>query len=462
MSSFDLYIHGTPNGHQIWGSSKNRDYISTFYNHDNIANDKSALQIDILLGDSFYTYIHQNDVYDSNNRPGAFFAITVSFSKSYCTNVYKLYKIFESVYDQVCVGKIILQEHNKEKYLVSEFESSRSGNNATVDTIKAIFTKNIAEHIEPFLKPLTNISNTFDKPKKQFSLLEVDSPLFFDFFKKQSIIVLPNIEPASKANLAITKQLEAVTSQKKVLEEANSKLQSKIAALTKDNKNLSDQLHVSASSSINKYSSTNDQLKADLNAATQANDKLQAKIEAVKSSINLINKPVQELNRLLECQFPEIDEPFGISQKSHSNKWNLNLNRNRKLIIVLSLVLSFAVLYLLKDCKPGGGVLHTDTTDSIPNQTAQHDKWEDCYIDIVEVKDEYSKHKYKLGIKKKDNKANANVPQGHWEVKIDENGPAINTNEYFIVPIGTAANTNLLIQYIVNNKAKINSTIQVK
>ena len=133
MSTFELYIHGTPNGHQIWGSEKNNDYINTFYNHDSNLTDNAALQIDICLCDSYYTYIHQQDVYDSNERPGSFFAMTVCFQKSYCTNVSKLYQIFEAVYKQVCVGTLITQKQNKEVFLVSDFESSRSGNNATVD-----------------------------------------------------------------------------------------------------------------------------------------------------------------------------------------------------------------------------------------------------------------------------------------------------------------------------------------
>lgn len=482
MSSFDLYIHGTPKGHQIWGSSKNHDYISTFYSHDNLVNDRSALQIDIFKGDSFYTYIHQNDIYDYDDRPGAFFAITVSFSKSYCTNVYMLHKIFEAVYDQVCVGNIILQKQNKEKYLVSEFESSRSGNNATVDRVQAIFNKKIVELIEPFLQPLANISDTFDKQKKQISLLEVDSPLFFDFFKKQSIIVLPNLEPASIAKQKITEQLNAANARKKALESTNSQLQSKITALTMDNKDLSDQLHVSVSSSENKYSSTINQLKADLKSATQERDKLQVKIEGAKSLITHIYKSLTSLIDVInpEVNKTKIEEPYENSQKSghlqkshskNSNKWNIGLNRNRKLIIVvvLFLVLGFFVGSLLIKCRTDVraervtdiAIVEKDDTDTIPHNT--YDKWEDCVINIVEGGDEiYTEHQYKLEIKKKDYITDANVPQGYWVVIINNDTPPINKNEYFTVPGGTDANTNILIQYIVDNKDVISRTTKVK
>lgn len=148
MSNFDLYIHGTPNGHQIWGSEKNHDYISNFYNHDANFPDKVALQIDICMQDSYYTYIRQQNVYDSNERPGSFFAMTVCFTKAYCTNVYKLFQIFEVVYNQVCIGSLITLKQNKEIYLVSDFEASRTGNTLTVDRIRNIFNKNIGDLIE--------------------------------------------------------------------------------------------------------------------------------------------------------------------------------------------------------------------------------------------------------------------------------------------------------------------------
>ena len=96
---------------------------------------------------------------------------------------------------------------------------------------------------------MVNVPDTFNKTKKQFSLVEVDSPLFFDLFKKQSIVVLPNLEPASVANQVIAKQLNSAIAQKKALETANLQLQTDNAQLSKENKDLSDRLNASASSS---------------------------------------------------------------------------------------------------------------------------------------------------------------------------------------------------------------------
>lgn len=491
MSTFELYIHGTPNGHQIWGSEKNHDYINTFYNHDSNLTDNAALQIDICLGDSYYTYIHQQDVYDSNERPGSFFAMTVCFQKSYCTNVSKLYQIFEAVYKQVCVGTLITQKQNKEVFLVSDFESSRSGNNATVDKIRAIFKKNIAELIQPFISQLVNVPDTFDKTKKQFSLVEVDSPLFFDFFKKQSIVVLPNLEPASVANQVIAKQLNFAIAQKKALETANLQLQTDNAQLSKENKDLSDRLNASASSSEKKYSSTINQLKDELRIVVQERDELKAKIEDAKFSIELIDKPVQTLTRLLAGRFPEndkkhIDEDMESSQKSYSNNskktWTSRLN---SILLVVITILCFVILYfvippLVNNTQEGdkmavpadsvkteiiakSGYVETPSEGDpmLGEASIEYDDWKSCRINIIGGGDTIKNgKKYTLKVQKSDFSA-ATVQQGSWRVYITRPEEPINNNDSFVLPQGTPANTNVRVEYIVDGIMVIGRTSKV-
>ncbi len=48
----------------------------------------------MIAGDSFlYLYTPTGRIYDVEGRPEAFFALTVSFHKSHCTNVYKLFQL---------------------------------------------------------------------------------------------------------------------------------------------------------------------------------------------------------------------------------------------------------------------------------------------------------------------------------------------------------------------------------
>ncbi len=501
MRTFELYIHGTPNGHQIWGSEKNHDYINTFYNHDTSIADKWALQIDICGGDSYYTYIHQQNVYDSNERPGAFFAITVCFNRSYCTNVYNLHKIFEAVYNQVCIGNIVSQKQNKEIYLVSDFKASMSSNIKTVDKIYAIFDKNIGELIEPYLISLGNIADTFNKTKKQYSLPEVDSPLFFDFFKKQSIIVLPSLEPSIISNQTLVNQLNIVNAQKKALETANSQLQLDKVALTNENKNLSNQLHASSVASEKKYSSSIKQLKADLKAVTQERNDLKAKIEEAKSTVELIDKPIQKLSRLLAGRFPNSDETIveiadEISQKSsskNSNKiWQPRFNRI--LFLGIAIILCFVILYFVvsktnvKINDAQENMAEQTTSNSIDSKFSednsgrfeslsrkseiekesdigypQYDNWSNCKINIVNGGDTIEKgREYTLNIKKQNFRDNANVPQGVWHVEIGHTIINKNGENSFTILDNVTPNTKILIKYIVDDKSVIDRTVTVK
>ena len=325
---------------------------------------------------------------------------------------------------------------------------------------------------------------------KQFSLLEVDSPLFFDFFKKQSIIVLPNLEPASIVNQTITKQLSIVNAQKNALETANAQLQSDNVSLTNENKSLANQLHTSASSSEKKYSATINQLKADLKVATQERDELKDRIEEVKSSVDLIDKPIQKLVRLLAGRFPDsnrssVERTDKISQKSSSKNshkvWQSWLN---SILLGIITVLCIAILYFVvpnisdknntsnvsHQEQVGDTILHESTnhldkaefTDDYDSEVynglnaeseesdSSYDKWDECMINIRNGGGDelIANHPYTLLVTKAGKQAN--VPVGEWIVEI-ESGHPINSGNSFTIPENTPCGTCVQIKYIVNN-----------
>ena len=96
-------------------------YIKTFYNHDADVKESVIFCIEALRNKTFYSYLRQNDVDNAESRPGSYFGITLSFSNLYCSNVYLLYKIFDAVYKQLCLGKLIEQDGRKVRYLVRQF-----------------------------------------------------------------------------------------------------------------------------------------------------------------------------------------------------------------------------------------------------------------------------------------------------------------------------------------------------
>lgn len=493
MSAYDIYVHGTPRGHQIWGSEHSLDYISTFYNHDTQASEKVVLQIDVCGGDSFYTYIRHQNVYDVEGRPQAFFALTVGFRKSFCTNVYRLYQLFDAVYNQICVGSILNQNGNGESYLVADLTAARSGANATVDKIEAAFTQKIAELIAPTLQPLTS-GDTFNWSKKIISLLEVDSPLFFDYFKKYSMIVSPTTLPSAIAYDTVSNELKQVTAQKKSLSSSNEQLHSEVSMLTQENKSLSNQLHTSASSTEKKYKGKIDQLQSDLINVTNERDLLKKKIQEAANSIELIDQPFQKLTRLLAGRFPEIrpqrrndymEEKQRICTKSQTPVWRDWLNT---ILLVLVLACCCVILFSVLKAKNHVGnsqILNESTADHIDqveglkspidveieaynndktssNGTiVNYDEWSKCFPNIVDGGSQlklYKSYTLFVGINGTNNKAT--VPEGVWRVFINQ-GQMLNTGDSFIITDSSTIGKKVMIQYVVDNQPVLSRVCEI-
>lgn len=451
------------------------------------------LQIDVCAGDSFYTYIRHQNVYDVEGRPQAFFALTVSFRKAFCTNVYKLYQLFDAVYNQICLGSILKQSGNGETYLVADLTTARSGANATVDKIQVAFAQKLAELIVPTLQTLS-WGDTFNRAKKSISLFEVDSPLFFDYLKKYSVIVSPNMQPAAIAYDAIAAELKQMTAQKKALSSSNEQLQSDLATLSQENKSLKSQLHASSSSTEKKYRSKLDQFQAELAQVTSERDSLKQKIQEATSSIELIDQPFQKLTRLLAGRFPESRSPKRIEyleEKHEANKkaqkpiWRDWIN---SILLGLVLVCCCAILLIVLRSNSAESTTSDNTNNTAQTATAdennpiiqeeltnddavlgdgnnpKYSDWNDCTINVL-----HSQH----GIVKKNTKYSvkvclkdwndATVPPGTWLVDLGDNQPInVDGQDSFVVPEDLSPGTNLLIKYMYNNTPVITRTVKVE
>lgn len=491
MTPYNLYIHGTPYGHQIWGSQVNHDYIGRFYNHDAKPADNVMLQIDICRGDTYYTYVRQNNVYDAGGRPNAFFAMTVCFPKSYCSNVYKLYQLFEAIYRQVCVGKFVRENNGQVHYIVKDLESAQSGAQKVVSHIQSIFEQKTEEMLLPFITPLPSGSDTYNQPKRSFNIMEVDSPYFNETMLKSSLIVSPGIELAATALQEVSKVLQNVSSQKTALEASNAQLKSSVASLSDDNKSLSEQLANATSSADKKHRGTIKKLEIDLKRATDERDSLKKKIEEATSSIELIDKPFQKLTRLLAGRFPETDKKRfedddadkpKTSRKYTHPSWSRWINR----VLLLGIfILCAANLYFLtqykplepsKDVQPGIEVAEIKVEDPVTNDSTtvrkpenpSYDDFSLCFINIIGGGDEVSQKKnYPLKIYLKGQQKEANVPEGTWRVLVSANPEQYDDNliangSDLIISKDYTPGTNLIIKYFVDNIPVIQRPITIK
>lgn len=483
MEQFDLYVHGVPVGHEICGCNEEIDYIKGFYNHDVKVEVSSLLQIDIVNGKSFYTYLRKKNVRNAEGRPGSYFGLTVSFPDRYCTNVQMLYEILDAIYRQVCVNNLIKSETGGDRFLVKQISTSSYKNHSIVEYIKAVFQNNLESLRFDALKGSVNSSS-----ETRFNLKEVDSPLFRETLKTKRILVSPEYGTASVAYSNLLKELKPIKDANVQLERANAQLTESNENLSNEVARLEKELAESNASASKKYKKQLDELQAQLKECEQEREKLDAKIREATSAVDLIDEPFKKLTRLLAGRFQEKDEKAGKKPSEvHSAGWTKHSIKTWfavvNLILLLCLLglcwngfrtisqLSESVTMMQNNLQmTDGTVLNEDDTIDMPEETNKteevkeaegeeepvYDKYEECRIDISNYSNLSAGTSHILSIKK--GQQAANVPRGTWEATP---GITINGNA-FIVNNDISTPLNIQIYYTVNNKHVITRTITVK
>ncbi len=286
MEQFDLYVHGVPVGHEICGCNEELDYIKGFYNHDEKVEVSTLLQIDIVNGKSFYTYLRKKNVRNAEGRPGSYFGLTVSFSGRYCTNVQMLYKILDVIYKQICIDCLIKSENGVDRFLVKQISTASYKNQNAVDYINAVFKNNI-ENLH-----FNNLNgSSSSKVEEKFSLEEVDSPLFHDTLQQRRILVSPEYKPASMAYNSLLKKQGLIQNENERLKTTDIQQKEKIDNLSKEVERLEKELSDATKSASQEYKKQLKDLQKQLKNCEEEKDKLAAKIIEATSAVDLIDEP---------------------------------------------------------------------------------------------------------------------------------------------------------------------------
>lgn len=482
MEQFDLYVHGVPIGHEICGCNENLDYIKGFYNHDVKVEVSTLLQIDIVNGKSFYTYLHKKNVRNAEGRPGSYFGLTVSFSNKYCTNVQMLYSILATIYKKICVNNLIKTDSDGERFLVKQISTCSYKNHPVVEFIKAAFGNNLENLHFDALKGSEN-----SKTEAKFNLQEVDSPLFHETLKNKRILVSPEYETASVAYNNLLKEFEPIKSANAQLKLSNAQLTENKDNLSKEVVRLEKELADSTTSANEKLEDLQTQLKE----YEQEKDKSHAQIEEATRTADSIGELSKKLTRLLAGRFQEKDEKV---RKELSEDYSTNRTKHPKTpwISMGSIILLLTVVCLCSYCcysvsklsesvamileKIPQDILTADSTSVFPQteegiiiqeteigtEQQTYDKYEDCRIDISPSPDSNGHIKkgqtYTLSVVVRRTNTKATVPKGTW--KGSSNDVDIIENTFKVNNISTP--TNIQIYYNVNGKDEITRTIMVE
>lgn len=359
MSNFNLYVHGVPVGHEIWGPAEDQEHIKNFYDNDSQEDVASVFCIENANNKTFYTYIRKRNVQNSEGRPGSFIGITISFAGKCCKNTYTLFQLFEAIYERGIVGKIIERNNGFERYKIRSFANDAS---SILNSIHKTFETQLSNLV---------FQSTENLPKSngcvRYNLKDVDSPAFFETSKTKKILIsaefpskdeetkqlLQNIVPLKEKCTELTNALSESQDNYSSAIKSNNTLQQQIDSLQKANKDLDNQLKTVEKNIKNKYDHEIIELEKKLrNKEEELKKRKESSEQEIKDSINSINEPIQKLARLMASRFPghTINYPKGEQKESHtrSSVFNIQTWINTILTIILCGIVGFNTYSLFK------------------------------------------------------------------------------------------------------------------
>ncbi|MBR2192336.1 MAG: hypothetical protein IJ910_03380 [Bacteroidaceae bacterium] len=492
MTQFNLYVHGVPIGHEVCPRDAEEDYLKDFYSHDKEIKETSYMQIDIVNGKSFYTYLHKKNVSSEIGRPGSYLGLTVCFSKQFCTNVHMLYEILETIYQKICIGCLIKLESGNERFLVKEIASAQFKGNLAVDYIKAAFRQNMEKYLAESFDDLDGFSNSVGEVK--FSLKEVDSPLFRDTFKNRRILVSPEYGTVSVAYNNLLKEVEPLREEHGRFKQDNALLKEKNKSLTDEVARLEKELSNAEASAGKKYKKQLEEAQAKCDEVESEKKKLEDKIKEAASAVDLIDVPVKTLTRLLANRFPE-ESKKGYKEYSEPHSPKRTENPIKTWLPMVNLVLLLCLLglcgygcYALSKLPKSTAVVQKEepaeveeVNDKYPTseenteresntsdieEQPSYDDFALCKINISHYSGSGNLIKgkeYGLSVVKKVDGSAAKVPDGSWTATTNSELPGITiTGNKFKVDVAVSQQTNVLVYYVVEGQRVLTRTIKVE
>lgn len=195
-----FYIHGTPKGQNVWGAEEDRDYIKSCYTGEAEEKIRFMIEISPRKNRTYFTYLRCKNFLSVDNRPGAYFGMTLSLDGLYyCKDTANLYKLFDQIYtNYIANGTIVEKRQDKEAYLVSAFAEKAP----KLEEVQKILMQTLNDS---FIKtgdicPIeNNISKEPSAPHK-YNLSDVDSQAFYaSLFKNLKVYI--STDYPSKDNL---------------------------------------------------------------------------------------------------------------------------------------------------------------------------------------------------------------------------------------------------------------------
>lgn len=375
MAKFELYVHGVPVGHEIYGSGENREYVKRFYTNDDGGNRVSAyMQVEVENGVTYHTYLHKRNVSNADGRPGSYLGLTLGFSGECCTNTYTLYDLLDSVYNKVCVGSIIKQVSDGELFLAKDLDSVSINGHKAFDFIEGTVAQLLRQHLDGSFAPLPNSAKAAKKVA-YFNLMEVDSPLFREMLGANVLRISPDYEKSWESVAAFQNKSQQLESQNGRLKSEYDGLSAQKAQLEKD---LANATALSAQKNKN--------LQKEAQEKDSEIARLQSQLKQAEAKLEELSELPKKITNLLKGQqSPKRTDEFTAEP---TKKANTKLGGLAKIFpflntCLLVCVLAVCALIFLKPAddapKPTAALVQTSKTMPYPIDDEHY------YIDVDKI-----------------------------------------------------------------------------
>lgn len=328
MGNFKVYIHGRPQGQDIWPqyeTTNDRIYIEPFLD-SNIGGDVNvSLITDIYQNNSYFTYIHRKNVVEKVARGqvgNSYFALTIRFNESICRNVNSLYNLLNQVYEQMCVGSIIKNENGIKHFMVNRFEE----NQAVAGQIVSIIEQNIEKVLSPSIVGLGKARDTNTSRPIEYALSDVDSPSFIEDVTKFKLIISPEKESKSEKYSSLLQRVQPIKEKcdnlafelnktqqtANSLKDSNEALQRSIQTIEEEKRQLEIKLTNATSTVAAQYKKQIEAKDVEIRKITLESQKQTDALGKAQKRIAELEKEVQSIgqNKDVINSFEQIKEPL--------------------------------------------------------------------------------------------------------------------------------------------------------
>lgn len=334
--SISIYIHGVPNGQNIWNVKEREDinYIDTLYkssgsNVQMIVETKQCNQKKFC----YYTYMRANNVLDQpTGRAGAYFAITVKLNHYYA-DLSNMYNVLNVAFIKYILNSVLKQEGDYLRYQIGKFEQE--------DRLLENVSKEIESYLEKFsvdsdfvsldsatIKSNRNIINSF--------LLECNQKKYAEWVIEGNTL--------SVSTLHLSEQMKDVLKQKeRSIRDITEEKQKCLSEQTLRSKQELETVKSNYNSQLGEKEERIKELEAEQRRLEEKFHQTQIETEKAKNILTAVNKIISDAHSLGFINPIMTKSPLTID----SNKKNSSVKKRIKRFLIKNVWVIITVLLIL-------------------------------------------------------------------------------------------------------------------